>query len=191
MPDTQTLGLVIAGTLAGLIALRLYWVLGRRTGNEPEGPAVPAPSQAAAPAALEQVQAPAMAGGNGLLDIQMADRGFDTQKFLDGARQAYSQIVNAFAAGDRSALRPLLSGDVYAAFDAGISARDQPAPMLVKLNDARIVGAALHERTAEVTVAFNADFTTGPVTDVWTFARDTTATDPNWTLVATSGDLPE
>jgi predicted lipid-binding transport protein (Tim44 family) len=190
MPDSQTLGLVIAGTLAGLIALRLYWVLGRRTGNEPEGPAMPAPSQAA-PAALEPAQAVPTAGGNGLLDIQMADRSFDTQKFLDGARQAYSLIVNAFAAGDRNALRPLLSDDVFAAFDAGISARDQPAPMLAKLNDARIVGAALHERTAEVTVAFSADFSTGPVTDVWTFARDTSATDPNWTLVATSGELPE
>jgi predicted lipid-binding transport protein (Tim44 family) len=28
------------------------------------------------------------------------------------------------------------------------------------------------------------------VTDVWTFSRDTRARDPNWTLVATSGDLP-
>ena len=28
------------------------------------------------------------------------------------------------------------------------------------------------------------------VTDVWTYARDTRARDPNWTLIATSGELP-
>jgi predicted lipid-binding transport protein (Tim44 family) len=26
---------------------------------------------------------------------------------------------------------------------------------------------------------------------VWTFARDLDATDPNWVLVGTSGDVPE
>lgn len=186
MPDTQTLGLVIAGTLAGLIALRLYWVLGRRTGNEPQpAPAAPAPSPLAAPVE------PALAGGNGLLDIQLADHDFDAQKFLSGARQAYAQIIAAFVSGDRASLKPLLSADVYAAFDAGITARGETPAAFVKLNDARIAAAALHDRTAEITVAFNAQFATGPVTDVWTFARQVDSSDPNWTLVATSGDLPE
>lgn len=186
MPDSQTLGLVIAGTLAALIALRLYWVLGRRTGHEPQPvPATPAPQPLAAP------MEPPVAGGNGLLDIQLADREFDTQKFLSGAREAYAQIVTAFAAGDRAQLRPLLSPDVYAAFDAGITGRTQAPAAFVKLNDARVAAAALHGRTAEITVAFNADFATGAVTDVWTFARDMDSADPNWTLVATSGDLPE
>jgi predicted lipid-binding transport protein (Tim44 family) len=27
------------------------------------------------------------------------------------------------------------------------------------------------------------------VTDVWTFSRDTKTRDPNWTLVATSGEI--
>jgi predicted lipid-binding transport protein (Tim44 family) len=61
---------------------------------------------------------------------------------------------------------------------------------------------------AEITVAFGAQFisatsdesgkvvegstsTVRDVTDVWTFSRDTRARDPNWTLVATSGDLPQ
>lgn len=185
MPDSQTLGLVIAGTLAGLIALRLYWVLGRRTGSEPEPKPAPLPAQASV------TMEPPTAGGNGLLDIQLADSGFDTRKFLAGAREAYAQIVTAFAAGDRDSLRPLLSPDVYAAFDTGITARTQTPPAFVKLNDARIVASALHGKTAEITVTFAAEFTSGAVTDVWTFARETGAGDPNWTLVATSGDLPE
>ncbi len=186
MPDSQTLGLVIAGTLAGLVCLRLYWVLGRRTGQEP------APAAAPAPAALAPVAEPlAVAGGNGLLDIQHADHDFDTRKFLAGARDAYTRIIAAFAAGDRDTLKPLLSPDVYAAFDAGITGRSTPPAALVKLNDARVAAAALHGDTAEITVAFSAEFATGPVTDVWSFARAVGAADPNWTLVATSGDLPE
>ena len=47
------------------------------------------------------------------------------------------------------------------------------------------------KRQAEVTVAFMAEFATGNVTDVWTFERNLDSSDPNWLLVATSGELPE
>ena len=92
-------------------------------------------------------------------------------------------------------MRPLLSPDVYAAFDTGIASRTGPAPTLIKLHDARIVGSVLHGHNAEITAAFTAEFSGGDdkntVTDVWTFERNLDSTDPNWTLVATSGELPE
>jgi predicted lipid-binding transport protein (Tim44 family) len=144
-------------------------------------PAAPQPSPQAEPGPSQ----------GGLLDIQLADRNFDTPKFLSGAREAYIQIVTAFASGDRAALRPLLSPDVYSAFDAGISQRTGPAAAFVKLHDARITGSALNGRTAEITVTFAAEFASGSVTDVWTFERNLDAADPNWSLIATSGDLPE
>jgi predicted lipid-binding transport protein (Tim44 family) len=187
MPDTQTLGLVVAAMVAGIICFRLYSILGRRTGHEPS------PQPVAAPRPLSPPQ-PVLEGqpsSNGLLDIQLADRGFDVSKFLAGARQAYTHIVNAFVKGDREALRPLLSPDVFAAFDAGIASRTGPAAELVKLHDAKITGSALHGREAEITVAFIAEFATGNITDVWTFDRNLDSSDPNWVLVATSGDLPE
>ena len=59
------------------------------------------------------------------------------------------------------------------------------------VNDARIVNSALHGRSAEITVAFTAEFSTGTVIDVWTFERNLDSADPNWLLVATSTDLPE
>jgi len=177
--------------VAAIVLFRLYTILGRRTGHEPQPPVQRAPlTPAPAPAASE-----AQPSSNGLLDIQIADPAFDAPKFLAGAREAYAQIVTAFAAGDRTALRPLLSPDVYAAFDVGINARTGPAPTLIKLHDARIVGSALHGRTAEITVAFTAEFSgdagKNTVTDVWTFDRNLNSPDPNWTLVATSGELPE
>ena len=195
MPDAQTLGLLAAALVAAIILFRLYTVLGRRTGHEPQPqPQPPVQRGTLAPVAPPAASEP-VASSNGLLDIQIADPAFDTPKFLTGAREAYTQIVTAFAAGDRGALRPLLSADVYAAFDVGINARTSPAPTLIKLHDARLVGSALHGRTAEITVAFTAEFSgdagSNTVTDVWTFERNLDSTDPNWTLVATSGELPE
>ena len=187
MPDSQTIYLFAAAALAGIICFRLFTVLGRRTGQEPQARPMPAPLAPAAPPAA--VEHPPASGG--LLDIQLADRNFDTPKFLSGAREAYTQIVTAFASGDRAALRPLLSPDVYAAFDTGITSRPAPPAALVKLHEARIVGSALHGRVAEITVAFTSEFATGNVTDVWTFERNLDSPDPNWTLIATSGDLPE
>jgi len=177
--------------VAAIVLFRLYTILGRRTGHEPQPPVQRAPLTPVAPAAVSEPQP----SSNGLLNIQIADPAFDTPKFLAGAREAYAQIVTAFAAGDRTQLRPLLSPDVYAAFDTGIASRTGPAPTLIKLHDARIVGSVLHGHNAEITAAFTAEFSGGDdkntVTDVWTFERNLDSTDPNWTLVATSGELPE
>jgi predicted lipid-binding transport protein (Tim44 family) len=190
MPDTQTIGLFIAAAVAGIVCFRLFTVLGRRTGQEPQGRTVPPALTPAAAAAQPQAE-PGPSSTGGLLDIQLADRNFDAPKFLSGAREAYVQIVTAFASGDRAALRTLLSPDVYSAFDAGISQRSGPAAAFVKLHDARIAGSALHGRLAEITVAFAAEFASSSVTDVWTFERNLDSPDPNWTLITTSGDLPE
>ena len=187
MPDSQTLGLLVAAMVAGIICFRLFTVLGRKTGHEPPPQAVPQ----ARPATLPQPAQDVAPSSSRLLDIQLADRDFDTPKFLAGAREAYARIVTAFAKGDRAELRPLLSPEVFSAFDAGIAARTEPAPAFVQLHDARIVGSSLHGRQAEITVAFTAEFASGSVNDVWTFERNLDSSDPNWVLVATSGDAPE
>jgi predicted lipid-binding transport protein (Tim44 family) len=192
MPDTQTLGLIIAATVAAVLLFRLYTVLGRRTGHEPappeaRGSVAPTDARAALPAPSDPL-------ARGLMDIQLADRSFDKAHFLKGARAAYETILKAFAAGDRSALRPLLSDEVFAAFDSDIATRNGPLPeSLAGVTDARITAAELHDKVAELTVAFRAQFAKGDsqrdVNDVWTFSRPVGASDPNWTLVATSGEL--
>jgi len=194
MPDSQTLGLFIAATLAGIVCFRLYWILGRRTGHEPtEQPKQPSPLAAPAPVAQ---QAPVTSdaapptANKGLMEIQLADRSFDAATFIGGAQQAYTMIVDAFAAGDRETLRPLLAPDVMTAFEGAIEGRSEPPPALTKLLDAKIVGAVLEGRQAEITVAFTAQFDAAPVTDVWTFSRDVKSRDPNWLLVTTAGDMP-
>jgi predicted lipid-binding transport protein (Tim44 family) len=211
MPDTQSLILFIAAMVAGVVCFRLFMILGRRTGLDPttrprDSAGAPARGQPEAahpapPAALEASRSDGPAA-SGLLDIQLADRSFDTSRFLAGARDAYVRIVKAFGAGDRASLVPLLSPQVLAAFEGAIAARGSAtSAAFVSLDDAHIVAASLEGRHAEITVSFRATFADGPagqdgngapqnVTDVWTFARNLDSADPNWLLVATTGELP-
>ena len=117
MPDSQSLILFVAAMVAGVVCFRLFMILGRRTGHEPtsrpQSPAGehsrdPSEVQRAAPSALDAPR-PDTPASSGLLDIQLADRSFDTPHFLTGARDAYARIVKACAAGDRAQLAPLLS----------------------------------------------------------------------------------
>jgi predicted lipid-binding transport protein (Tim44 family) len=196
MPDSQLLGILIAAMVAGVILFRLYTVLGRRTGNEPQPqqPAgrAPAPSPFRVPSAPE-APPPEGACARSLLDIELADPSFDRDHFLKGARAAYEIIQKAYADADRLALRPLLSEDVYAAFDREITQRPGAPDRMTGVNDARIAGAVLDGKLADITVAFRATFTAPDgnqreVADHWSFARTLGASDPNWILVATAGE---
>jgi predicted lipid-binding transport protein (Tim44 family) len=145
----------------------------------------------------------------GLLDIELADRSFDAGHFIEGARRAYEMIVTAFAKGDRDSLRPLLNDEVYAAFDHVISEREAKKEKVeftfVGFREAKIVHAELKKSLAEITLSFEAQFisattdadgklaegdakTVRDITDIWTFERNVRASDPNWRLVATSGE---
>jgi len=200
MPDTQLIAILVAAMVAGIVLFKLYTILGRRTGHEPQPQDRIAPPQASS--ALRPQPASTEPQARSLFDIQLADPSFETGHFLSGARTAYELILKAFAAGDRSSLKPLLSDEVYKAFDSDIAARNgaPPEESLAGLTDARIVEATLVGKLAEITVSFRAQFARGAlsssdyvqrdVTDVWTFARQIGSSSPSWTLVATGGAAP-
>ena len=58
-----------------------------------------------------------------LTQIRMVDPQFDLQQFLAGARAAFEMIVEAYAAGEKTTLRPLLADDVYRGFEGAIDQR--------------------------------------------------------------------
>lgn len=202
MPDAQLIEILIAAMVAGVILFRLYTVLGRRTGHEPQPQDRINPVSSAANLRSPPAERPSEPQARSLFDIQLADPSFETGHFLKGARSAYEIILKAFAGGDRASLKPLLSDEVYKAFDGEIAKRGNApaAETLAGITDAQIVHATLEDKTAEITVSFRAQFAHGAVssgdyvqrdvTDVWTFARLIGASSPTWTLVATSGALP-
>jgi predicted lipid-binding transport protein (Tim44 family) len=142
----------------------------------------------------------------GLDAIAAQDSSFDPRHFISGARGAYEMIVLAFANGDRRALKDLLSGEVYESFETVIKDREKheqkTETRFVSIDKAELVGAEARDRAAQLTVRFvsqmisvtrdktgaivdgNAD-KVADITDVWTFARDTSSRDPNWKLVGT------
>jgi predicted lipid-binding transport protein (Tim44 family) len=142
----------------------------------------------------------------GLKAVATADRSFDPDAFLAGARAAYEMIVTAFAEGDRKSLRNLLSREVNDGFVAAIGQREERQETIefkfVGIDKAEMTEAALKGGTAQITVRFFSKLisatrdkagavidgdpeTVAEVKDVWTFARDTRSRDPNWKLVAT------
>ena len=142
----------------------------------------------------------------GLTQIQIADPSFSPPDFLRGATAAFEMIVAAFAKGDTKTLRPLLNDSVYADFSAAIAERQKSGhrheTTVVGITSADTLEARLEGRVAFVTVKFVTEQTNvtrdaagaivdgdperaASVTDIWTFARNTRAKDPNWTLVET------
>ena len=142
----------------------------------------------------------------GLDAIAAQDNSFDPRHFLSGARSAYEMIVLAFANGDRRALKDLLSTEVYDSFEAVIKDREKheqkTETRFVSIDKAELVGAEARDRAAQLTVRFVSQMISvtrdktgaivdgnpdkvADITDVWTFARDTSSRDPNWKLVGT------
>ena len=219
----QYFDIILFAMIAVFLVLRLRSVLGRRTGNErrrdlfvrrprpapdptpDNGPAASEPGRIAANPPTGS--APVDAVAEGVNRIRRADPSFDPSQFIEGARAAFEMIVTAFAASDKSALQPLLSGEVFQQFataiDERVAAKETLETRILRLDEADIVEVELAGRTAQVTVrlvsqqvnvtrAMDGSIVDGdpehPIekTDYWTFARDTRSADPNWVLIATS-----
>lgn len=144
--------------------------------------------------------------GENLRKVRDADPSFNSDQFSEGASAAFEMVVTSFATGDRETLRPLLSDEVYENFAGAIVERaDKGQTMemtLVGIQSCKIIEATMDGRVAFITVKFvteqievtrdaAGDVVEGdatrvtPVTDIWTFARNTRSRNPNWTLVAT------
>ena len=215
--------IILFAMVAAFLVLRLRGILGKSTGLERRN-APPVPQRAApgpviegraepAPAPAERaLPDPASAVGLKLARIRERDRGFDAATFLRGAEAAFRKIVQAFAEGDRTALRSNLTEAAYSAFDTAISAREaagetQRAEIRTILQ-ATITEANLTEQgglwLAAIDVRFvsdqismvlgadgnpvsGADATT-ELSDLWTFERllDSTGSGagPNWRLAS-------
>jgi predicted lipid-binding transport protein (Tim44 family) len=221
----QFLDIILFGAIAAFLILRLRSVLGRRSGQDqspkhdplrdrrkedsPEDKIIQLPDRTS-PGEAEDLAAAGVDAGSpveqGLTQIKLADRSFDTKGFINGTKAAFEMIVSAFSQGDSKTLRPLLSNDVYDDFNGAIKAREERdetlESTLVGISEADIIEAELQGKTAFVTVKFiteqinvtrdaqgeavNGDSGgVSTVTDIWTFARNTRSRDPNWTLVAT------
>ncbi len=162
---------VLLAMVAGFLALRLYSVLGKRSGHEQP---LPKPAEervgvVAVPRTIETTTEARETGAKpfdnasepGLRAIVAAEPQFDVARFLDGAKSAYRMILEAYWSGDESALRDLVSDDVHAAFVEAIEARRGQGQVLdnrlIAIEHATIVSASIAGGEARVAVRFDAD----------------------------------
>ncbi len=207
--------LIIFIALSAFIAYRLYSVLGARTGEErqrdveglqrakvrePQG-------REDAPSAVEPEPSKPLPPVSAAAEaLRAADPSFDERSFVDGAKGAYEMIVEAFASGDLKSVRRFIAAPVFEAFKAGISAREtlgrRADLKFVGVEQAKIVSSRFEGGEATASVEFLSNQVRATydkdgalvegdpnridlVKDLWTFSRELSSGDPNWTLVAT------
>lgn len=227
---------ILLVAVALVVFWRLRSVLGTRTGNEkppfdpfksrrseapngqePAGSVVRFPDTGQTPANHDADREPPPPVWKGyaeegtplaaaLGEIAGSDPSFAPRSFVEGAKLAYEMIVEAFAKGDKNALKNLLSKDVLEGFAKVIDERaaqgQRVESRFVGIDKATIQQASLTGRKASITMEFVSELISATydrggqvidgdpreirhVTDVWTFERDVGSRDPNWKLVAT------
>lgn len=163
--------IVLFAMVAGFLALRLYAVLGKRTGAEQPLPK-PADERMSippmprtidlVPEAREPGTRNIEAGAEtGLRAVIAADSSFDVAQFIEGAKSAYRMILEAFWKGDEETLQWLVEDDVRNAFGEAIAARREAGHVLdnrlVAIERALIADASVENKVARITVRFDAD----------------------------------
>ena len=165
--------IIILALVALFIGLRLYNVLGERTGHEQQLTLKPADAEAA-PSARSPVPASGASSaaepldtaylptaGPGVRALLAADPSFDVARFLEGAQGAYRMILEAFWAGKMDEVRNFLDPEIARAFDEAIADRAAAGQTLdnrlIAIEQALIAEAGLNVRVATVTVRFEAD----------------------------------
>ena len=192
---------VLYAAIATIVCVMLYTVLGKSVGQGPETGFDPMKAIKPKPAIVPPVDDGTPK--TGLDAIAQADPNFSPAYFMDGAKAAYSMILEAFASGDRGQLKELLTPDVYTVYAGAIDAREKDKLTQVtdlgRLRRAAIQGSQLEGKTAQISVLYEADLTSAlmnedgevvqgdpdilsSISEIWTFKRDLKSSDVNWQL---------
>jgi predicted lipid-binding transport protein (Tim44 family) len=172
--ESSLTAIIILALVALFIGLRLYSVLGERTGHEqpilkpadPEADArmEPQPHARAAPR-LSPVEPDELAylpmAGPGVRALLAADPSFDVARFLEGSKAAYRMILESFWKGDVDAMKPFVDAHVFETFAGAVEQRKKDGLVLdnrlVAIDQAVIAAAEVERELALVTVRFEAD----------------------------------
>lgn len=166
--------IVIFAAIAAFLGLRLYAVLGKRTGHEQtftaaeeklvppittEPPKADSPDRAGS--VDRQTNNPDESAGPGLRAIGAADRNFTPDGFVEGAKSAYRMILEAYWGGRLDDVAAFVADDVREAFAEAHQARLDAGEMLdnrlITIERALIAAAELIDGVAHITVRFDAD----------------------------------
>lgn len=203
------LEVLIYFVIAAAVVAMLYLVLGKQVGEAPQTDTGEIISLRSGESDVREnvMRSRHFAGpaGTGLSEIEAAEASFVPDTFLEGAKAAYSLILESYADGDVDTLRSLLSEPMYEAYEAAIKERE--AQNLTQTTDmARLIStkfsaASLEGKTASISLVYEAEIaaallneagdvvqgdsdTLAHVKETWTFARTIKSNTPEWLLVS-------
>jgi predicted lipid-binding transport protein (Tim44 family) len=137
----------------------------------------------------------------GVNQIIAADKSFKIDAFMEGAKDAFEMIIDAFNKNDRETLQNLLAGNIYADFaktlDDLVAKNLKSHTTLVAISNAEVLQAGVNGKIASIEVKFlteqvalikdeSGNVVDGhpsnfeKVEDTWVFERDVTSQSPDW-----------
>jgi predicted lipid-binding transport protein (Tim44 family) len=200
---------VLYAAIAVIICVAFYSVLGKSVGRGPEDEFKPDEIFGSSDTPRQRRDQMALVDDDegedeiGLRAMAKADPGFNPARFIDGAKTAYSMILEAFASGDRDTLRDLLTEDVYTVYDAAIVAREEQSLTQVtdlgRLRTCQIKHTHIEKGVAFIRVLYEAEIASAlrdaegelvegdpdllaSISEYWTFERKVGSSDPAWRL---------
>ena len=142
----------------------------------------------------------------GLLQIAARAKDFDPDSFMNNAKHAHEQILEAFAKGDLGALKMLLTPEIYPSFENEVTRRQSQGETaffkFVGISKAQLIAARMSGATAALDVRFVSqvfsavkdkagkilvgdDKLLRTIKELWTFECDLGAADKVWKLAET------
>lgn len=146
---------------------------------------------------------------NALIELSKIDESFDIDHFFQGAQDAFTMIVEAFADKDRQTLKDLLEENVYKIFDQSLKEQEKAGEHveaeIISIRKAEILQARIEEDMSFITIRFTADESrvirnadgdiiagdpksTSKMRDVWTFGKEIKSDHPAWLVYETRSD---
>ena len=189
--DLQFVDILIFAGVAIFLIYRLRSVLGKRTGYQKNTTVT---NQSPKPTENEKKEIPSLKDNEIKLSLAYENLdNFDHKSFLDGAKNAFEIIITAFNQGDKKTLKPLVSKNVYNAFEKAIDEKtNDPTYQFYSLVIEGVENAEIVDGLIKITLRFVSEqFKNEDESsiikkhDIWTFEKSVNSSSPLWLLSST------
>ena len=144
--------------------------------------------------------------GEGLEVLKKADPNFSEEEFLNGSKQAFKIIIEAFVESDIEKLKPLIDYELLKSFTKSISEREARQEKqfvdIISIINLDIIKVSLNDNIASISIKIESEqikYTidksdniidgnrevSEKIKDKWVLERDISSDNPNWKLVET------
>ncbi len=190
--DLQLFDIIVFAAIAVFLIYRLRSVLGKRTGYQKTTPTHKAVNTNK-PKATHKTIPQLKDSEEKLIKIYEELDDFDHKTFIDGAKRAFEIILTAYNKGDTKTLKPLVSKNVFVAFEKAIEQKlnNSKAQFFSLIVDG-VDDAKIENQVIKISVKFTSEqlinddeSTITKKQDLWTFEKHIDSKSPIWILTST------